>query len=342
MADNKEVSLSDSQTESQINIDSGIQTESMLTSSNNEVSFVDRNVAAQSTPTTRIKELSMDDLFNLIKTMSENINSNVNAKYKEQQIDSNIKYNEISARLDDKFDRQSSELNNRFDEIKTEIKSEFNCKFDVLKFNIDEVKMKCENSCNELKRDIEKIVESVAEQIKSKNTNDDNNENIVNNVVVESKITNSNNDIESGNVIEKVVSESETLKIDSETVSERESVICCNEVVISVDELEKEWKERVDECVGQRVNCSVICDEPECSKMLLLEGKRPLLMKDLNYFPFLYKFVPSVWNDVVSMISVSYTHLDVYKRQRLHTKHSKVQCTTIHQLPNQTQITGTP
>ena len=78
MADNNEVSFSDSQTESQINTDSGIQTESMLTSSNNEVSFVDRNVAAQSTPTTRIKELSMDDMFSLIKTMSENISSDLN------------------------------------------------------------------------------------------------------------------------------------------------------------------------------------------------------------------------------------------------------------------------
>ena len=98
---------------------------------------------------------------------------------------------------------------------------------------------------NELKRDIEKIVESVAEQIKSKNTNDDNkveNENIVNNVVVESKVTNENS-IENSNEIENVVSESETLKIDSETVSEREKVICCNEVVISVDELKKEWRE---------------------------------------------------------------------------------------------------
>ena len=39
-------------------------TESMLTD----------NVAAQSTPaTTRVKELSMEDMFNLMKTMSENL-----------------------------------------------------------------------------------------------------------------------------------------------------------------------------------------------------------------------------------------------------------------------------
>ena len=42
------------------------------------------NVEAESTPiTTRVREWSMDDMFNLIKTMSENINSNLN-ELKEQ------------------------------------------------------------------------------------------------------------------------------------------------------------------------------------------------------------------------------------------------------------------
>ena len=59
-------------------------------------------------------------------------------------------------------------------------------------------------------------------------------------MVVESK----NNDIENVNVTERVVSESDTLKIDSETVSESEKMISCNEVRISVVELEKEWRER--------------------------------------------------------------------------------------------------
>ena len=48
-------------------------------------------------------------------------------------------------------------------------------------------------------------------------------------MVVESK----NNDIENGTVIEKGVSESDTLKIDSETVSESEKIVSCNEVIIS-------------------------------------------------------------------------------------------------------------
>ena len=79
-------------------------------------------------------------------------------------------------------------------------------------------------------------------------------------------------------------------------------MICCNEVVISVDDFGKEWKERVNEYGGQRVNFPLICDEPRCSKMLLLEGKRPYLMEDLSYIPFLYKLVPSVWNGVESVI----------------------------------------
>ena len=70
---------------------------------NNEISFTDGHIAAQSTPsTTQTKGLSMDDLFNLMKTMSENINSN----HKEQQIDSNIKYN----KMNDKFDELKNEI----------------------------------------------------------------------------------------------------------------------------------------------------------------------------------------------------------------------------------------
>ena len=85
-----EISITD---QSKVNEDSGIQVtpkldrESRIDSK--EVGFTDGNIAAQSTlSTTRTKVLSMDDLFNLIKTMSENINSN----YKEQQIDSNVKF----------------------------------------------------------------------------------------------------------------------------------------------------------------------------------------------------------------------------------------------------------
>ena len=91
--------------------------------------------------------------------------------------------------------------------------------------------------------------------IRDRLTSDDNN------------VENNEGNTENINVFEELVSESDTLKIDSETVSESEKMISCNEVIISVVELEKEWKERVDECVEQRVNFPLICDEPECSKV---------------------------------------------------------------------------
>ena len=86
--------------------DSGIQTTPKSNrenkNNNNEVSFIDENVAAQSTPsTTRTKELSMDDLFNLIITMSENINRNVNAKFKEEIGGKQINYLDLNIEIKD-------------------------------------------------------------------------------------------------------------------------------------------------------------------------------------------------------------------------------------------------
>ena len=48
------------------------------------------------------------------------------------------------------------------------------------------------------------------------------------------KVTNDNNDIENDNIIKNVISESDTLEIDNEIVSESERMIGCNGVVISV------------------------------------------------------------------------------------------------------------
>ena len=176
-----------------------------------------------------------------------------------------------------------------------------NIKFDELKNQINEINKRLENtheiietSFNRLEQNIEKMVESVEKQMYK-------------NVVLENKVTNDNNDVENDNIIKNVVSESDTLKIDSEIVSESERIMGCNGVVISVDELEKEWRERVDEYVGQRVNFPLICDEPGCSQVLLLKGKRPVLLEDLNCFPFLYKLIPSLWNGVESMSCLLYT-----------------------------------
>ena len=69
---NNEVSLSDSQTESHINTDSGIQTESMsIDDQNVEVSVIS-TPGAISTPVTiktntKEKELSLEDIFNFMR-----------------------------------------------------------------------------------------------------------------------------------------------------------------------------------------------------------------------------------------------------------------------------------
>ena len=92
-------------------------------------SMLSANVSAQSTPsTTRVRELSMDDMFNLIKTMSENINSNLNVKFEEQQIDSNVKYNKMNEKFDvqkNSFDSKLDGQNVKFDELKNQ--NNFGC-----------------------------------------------------------------------------------------------------------------------------------------------------------------------------------------------------------------------
>ena len=72
------------------------------------------NVEVQSTPmTTRIKELSVDDMFDLIKTMSESINNNFNEKFKEQSVKFNEKFDEVKNEIRKQnvsFDRRINEI----------------------------------------------------------------------------------------------------------------------------------------------------------------------------------------------------------------------------------------
>ena len=79
------------------------------------------------------------------------------------------------------------------------------------------------------------------------NTNENYND-MCNNVVLDKKLTNDNdveneNNMENSNVIKKVVSESDTLKINSESADE--VVECNNEMLMSVYELEREWKDNI-------------------------------------------------------------------------------------------------
>ena len=131
-----------------------------LTSESNEVSFTDNNVAAQSTPTTRVKELSMDDIFTLMKTMSENLSSDINKMNSSINVKLDVQKNEIQeikSSVNEKLDEQ----NNRFNEqnIKFDIQnSSFNAKLDELKIDINEVKIKCESNFNELKYELNKTL----------------------------------------------------------------------------------------------------------------------------------------------------------------------------------------
>ena len=123
-----------------------------------------------------------------------------------------------------------------------------------VKFNdfLNEVqeKNKCLENANEIKNSLNKV-----EQSKS-NTN----ENCNGNVVLDKELTNDDDDvgnnennIENSNVIENVVYESDTLKINGE--STEEVVECDNEILMCVYESEREWKDNIVVEWGQRVNC---------------------------------------------------------------------------------------
>ena len=73
-----------------------------------ENTLTESMIEAQSTPmTTRVKELSMEDMFNFMKTISDNLSS-FNVKFDVQ----NSKFDEQN----DKFDIQNS----KFDEMTTQ------------------------------------------------------------------------------------------------------------------------------------------------------------------------------------------------------------------------------
>ena len=90
MADNNEVSFSDSQTESQINTDSGIQAESLSIDEHNVEESVISTPGAISTPVTiktntKEKELSLEDIFDFMKNNFSRVNSNFDEQKNEIQ-----------------------------------------------------------------------------------------------------------------------------------------------------------------------------------------------------------------------------------------------------------------
>ena len=125
-----------------------------------DTSNVTEDSGVQLTPTsTKYSNKVENDMMSVIINQLEKMNSNFNSKFDGQnsRFDNNdIKLNEIKSEFNSKFDTKFEEQSRQFNE---------------LKIDINEVKIKCESSCNELKQDIEKIVESVGKQIKSNSNN---------------------------------------------------------------------------------------------------------------------------------------------------------------------------
>ena len=125
------------------------------------------------------------------------------------------------------------------------------------------------SSLNKLEQSTERMGVDVMTTNKS-NTNENYND-MCKNVALDKELTDDNDDvkndknnIENGNIFKKVVSESDTLKINSENTEE--VVECNNEMLMCVYELEREWKDSIVVEWGQRVNFPQIYDEPGCSQ----------------------------------------------------------------------------
>ena len=114
--------------------------------------------------------------------------------------------------------------------------------------------------------------------------------NIKNDEIVEDVVLNSeDNDINYNS--ESIVGVKNNGETNDENIiknSTDEVLECNNGMLLCVYESERKWKERVDEYVGQRVNFPINFSEPECSQMMFLKGKRPVLVDELKCILMLY------------------------------------------------------
>ena len=105
------------------------------------------NVAAQSTPmTTRVKELSMEDVFNFMKTISDNLSS-VNVKFDVQNSkfdEQNSKYDIMNTQIvkfESNMNKRMNEIDERFSTFKDQIVESINSscekKFDEMNKNLE-------------------------------------------------------------------------------------------------------------------------------------------------------------------------------------------------------------
>ena len=119
MYESKESMLNESADKS----DSGIQTEALLISDSNvDESVIMSKAEAKSTPVitkTKEKEYSMNDIFNFMRAMSDDIKQSVNIKLESS-------FDVVNNRFDSndkKFDKLSNDFDNRFDKLSSDFES---------------------------------------------------------------------------------------------------------------------------------------------------------------------------------------------------------------------------
>ena len=218
--------------------DSGLETTPNLIDENNLTqSVIMSGAKAESTPVTnRAKELSLDDLFNFMRTMSSDIN---------------IKFDKIDRR----FDPQNSNFSKKCEQQNIQLQQSISVKFDELINNIQEKNKRLENT-NERKNSLNKVEQSES------NTNENCND-MCRNVVLDKELTNQNS-IENSDLIENVVSESTD-----------EFVACDYEMLMYAYELERERKNSIVVEWGQRVNFSLFFLNQRVHKYCLRRARVP-------------------------------------------------------------------
>ena len=115
------------------------------------------------------------------------------------------------------------------------------------------------------------------------------------NVVLDKELINSND------VIENIISESTD-----------EFIECDDDMLLCIDELEREWRESYIMGMKQRVSYlrGRMGGEGRPSRIYCVDK-----CATNNYFLKFFVFPGEVRKDLIEFIPVSYTHLDVYKRQ---------------------------
>ena len=218
---NENVSLTDIENESQMNI---------------ELSETESKIMDEGIHSTPIQNNKTDDndmmkylcsLLCSMKESSEKQNAMLELKFNESKSDSDAKFKESS-------EKQHAMLELKFDEIKSDSDAKFNIqnnKLDELKNDIQEMNKRLENTNETIRTNLNKLEHSIERMgvvvmNPNKNNTNENYNDMCKNVVLDEELTNENN-IESSNVFEKVVTESEMLKVNNESTEGNNEILMC-------------------------------------------------------------------------------------------------------------------